>query len=185
MCPYNKNNFCLAESPIHDSYLCFANISSFLCLYLSLRNKTQGLRANHKHNWNMHLSRSEVYQDSFVTMVPSSTLSFAARGTAGLSAAEGGIWVHRLTTAAYFPSDSRNIKSSSTPCSQTQLPPICSPSFTWQPRPFQGLDHHLQGSKFQPWNLRSLELVMLKHAHCYNCSAGPVNVLYYWLLTNI
>lgn len=153
----------------------------FLCSFLSICNETQGLRANHEHNQNTHISRSAVYQDNIVAMVPSPTSWSAMRGRAGLSAAEGGIWVHRLTaTATYFAADSRNNKSNSTPCNQTQFHRIRSPSSTWQLH-----SGHLQGSTFQLWSLRSLELGGLKSAHCWNCSAGPMNILYYWLLTNI
>lgn len=48
--------FCLSERSIHDSYLCLANVSSFLCLYFCLCKKTRGLRANQKHNKIMHIS---------------------------------------------------------------------------------------------------------------------------------
>lgn len=54
-----------------------ANISSFLCLYFRLFKKTRGLRANHKHSQNMHLSRSAVYQGGVGTMVTGSALCWA------------------------------------------------------------------------------------------------------------
>lgn len=114
MCPYNRNDFCLAERPIHDSYLCL-QIHLFMLIPQHMQRNSGTERANHEHNQNMHISRSAVYQDNIVTMVPSPTLWFAMRGRAGLSAAEGGIWVHRLTaTAAYSAADSRNNKSNST-----------------------------------------------------------------------
>lgn len=97
-----------------------------------------------------------------------------------------GIWVHQLTAAAACSAaNSRNIKPNSILCSQIKCPPFCSPSSIWQTCAYQDLDLQLQGSKFQLRSLRSLELAVLKHAHCQNWAAGPMNVLCYWLFENI
>lgn len=87
MCPYIKKK---KKSHTFLSYWLLSLFCAyvFLFMHLSLCNKTQGLRAKHKHNQNMHISTSAVNQDSVVTTVPSSALWFAVWGTAGLSAAE-------------------------------------------------------------------------------------------------
>lgn len=121
MCLY-KNNFCLAERSIHESYLCLANISSFLWLYFRLCKKPQGLRASHKHNQNMHISRSAVYQDGVGTTVTASAFRLAAWQQSSLQLREGFGYTGDSNCCS-LSGWHRNIKPNSTPCSHTQYPP--------------------------------------------------------------
>lgn len=164
MCIY-KNNFCLSERSIHDSYLCLENISSFLCLYFRLCKKTRGLRANQKHNQNMQFPGQQ-----FIRMVLE---PWSQPLLCGLQLREGFGYKGDSSCCSLWLAQGHQIQPD--PSALHLL--LC---FLCKPCPSQGLDHHPQGTKFQLWSLRSLELMLLTPAHCRNCSADPVHDLYFW-----
>lgn len=147
MCLY-KNNFCLAERFIHDSYLCLANISSFLCFYFRVcKKKLRGLKASHIHNQNVHISRSAVYQDGVGTMVTASALWFAVWWQSYLQLREGFGHTGDSSCCSLWLAQGHQIQLYPLQPDPSALHLFCFSA--WQPWLCQDLDHHPQGSNFQ------------------------------------